>query len=99
MLLSVEVKISKLRIKYDVLLIEDAFYSVFALGEAIRKIQESQNWKTSPFLCLVREIQDNMKKLACILSLKLVQMLVKQEESKIYKRYSENFVEVKFKVF
>jgi hypothetical protein len=82
MLLSIDVKISKLRIKYDVLFIEDAFYSVFALGEAVRKIPESLNWKTSPSLCLVREIQDNMKKLACILSLKLVQVLVKQEESK-----------------
>jgi hypothetical protein len=44
------VKISKLTIKYEynVLLTEDAFYSLFVLGEAILKIQESQNWKTSP---------------------------------------------------
>jgi len=33
-------------------------------------------------LSLVGEIQDNMKKLACTLSLKLVQRLIKQEESK-----------------
>jgi len=37
-----------LTIKYDVSLIEDAFYYVFDLGDAIRTIHESQNWKTSP---------------------------------------------------
>jgi len=70
------VKISKVTIKYDVLLIKDAFYSVFVLGEAIRKIQERTGIPVR--LSLVGEIQDNMKKLTCILSLKLVQRLVKQ---------------------
>jgi hypothetical protein len=61
-------------------LIEYAFYSVFAIGEAIRKVQERTGKPVG--LSLVGEIQDNMKTLACILSLKLVQRLVKQEESK-----------------
>jgi len=61
-------------------LIEYAFYSVFAIGEAIRKIQERTGKPAR--LSLVGEIQDNMKTLAGILSLKLVQRLVKQEESK-----------------
>jgi len=69
------VKISKVTIKYDVLLIIDAFYYVFALGETIRKIQERTVIPVR--LSLVGKIQDNMKKLSCILSLKLVQRLVK----------------------
>jgi DNA-binding transcriptional MocR family regulator len=41
-------KIAKITVKYDVVLIEDAFYSVFVLGEAIQKTQESHSWKTNP---------------------------------------------------
>jgi hypothetical protein len=49
-----------------------------------RPFGRSKKVRTGKPVCLslAGEIQDNMKKSACILSLKLVQRLIKQKESK-----------------